>query len=94
MMSTMPGNINSFVLLYGVIINIVGFACMYFDKRAARLNRYRISEKFLFTIAIIGAVIGVWIGMYMFRHKTKKLHFVFGMPIILIIQILILFKIK
>ena len=39
---------------------------MYLDKYFAKNNMYRISEKNLFFIAIIGGSIGSIIGMYQF----------------------------
>jgi len=60
---------------------------MFLDKRYARMNKYRISERTLFSVSLIGGVIGILFGMYYFRHKTKKMKFVIGLPIILIIQI-------
>ena len=63
---------------------------MYLDKYFAKNNMYRISEKNLFLIAIIGGSIGSIIGMYKFRHKTKHKQFTIGLPSILIFQMLIL----
>lgn len=60
------------------------------DKRKAQRSAYRIPEATLFTIAIMGGSIGSIIGMYLFRHKTKHWYFVFGMPIILILQLALL----
>ena len=51
---------------------------------------YRIAEKSLFFIAILGGSIGGIIGMYQFRHKTKHKQFTIGLPIILFIQLIIL----
>ena len=63
---------------------------MYLDKYFAKNNMYRISEKILFFIAIIGGSIGSIIGMYQFRHKTKHRQFTTGLPFIIFIQIMIL----
>ena len=63
---------------------------MYLDKYFAKNNMYRISEKNLFFIAIIGGSIGSIIGMYQFRHKTKHSQFTTGLPFIIFIQIMIL----
>ena len=60
------------------------------DKFKAKRGAYRISEKALFIIALIGGSIGSIIGMYKFHHKTKKNAFVFGMPIILVAQIVLI----
>ena len=63
---------------------------MYLDKYFAKNNMYRISEKALFLITIIGGSIGSIIGMYQFRHKTKHRQFTAGLPFIIFIQIMIL----
>ena len=75
------------VLIYLLVINLIGFLSMGFDKFKAKNNFWRTKEKTLFMIALIGGSIGSIIGMYTFRHKTKHNTFVYGMPIILSIQI-------
>ncbi|MDY2881578.1 DUF1294 domain-containing protein [Romboutsia timonensis] len=78
------------MIYYLIFINIVGLLSMYLDKYFAKNNMYRISEKSLFLIAIIGGSIGSIIGMYQFRHKTKHRQFTTGLPFIIFIQIMIL----
>ena len=80
-----------FIVAYMIIINIIGLFSMLIDKRRAIKNKWRIPEKTLFLIAILGGSIGSNIGMRLFRHKTKHWYFVFGMPAILIIQLVIIF---
>ncbi|MBO6165511.1 MAG: DUF1294 domain-containing protein [Eubacterium sp.] len=77
------------LIIYLLIINLVGVAAMGTDKSKAKKGAWRIPEKTLFFISIIGGSIGTWAGMYLFRHKTKHWYFVIGMPLILIIQIVI-----
>ena len=78
------------MIYYLIFINIVGLLSMYLDKYFAKNNMYRISEKNLFFIAIIGGSIGSIIGMYQFRHKTNHRQFTTGLPFIIFIQIMIL----
>ena len=78
------------ILAYAVVINIIGFFSMFIDKRRAMQNKWRIPEKTLFLIAIIGGSIGSNAGMRLFRHKTKHWYFAYGMPAILLIQIVII----
>ena len=78
------------ILLYAIIINLVGFFSMLIDKRRAKKNQWRIPEKTLFLFAILGGSIGSNIGMRLFRHKTQHWYFVYGMPAILLIQIVII----
>ncbi|MBE5957040.1 MAG: DUF1294 domain-containing protein [Lachnospiraceae bacterium] len=75
------------LLIYLVVINVAGFLLMGIDKLRAKKQVWRVPEKTLFLIAVIGGSIGTNIGMYVFRHKTKHWYFVIGMPLILIVQI-------
>lgn len=77
----------TFLIIYFVIINIVGFAIMGIDKRKAMKRAFRIPEATLFIVALIGGSVGSILGMQVFRHKTRHWYFVFGMPAILAIQI-------
>lgn len=79
-------------MIYFLIINCIGFIIMKIDKSKAKQHLYRISEKALFTVAIIGGSLGVWLGMYLFHHKTKHWYFVWGIPMIVIIQMIIIYK--
>ena len=72
---------------YVLIMTIVGFLSMYIDKKKAIKHQWRIPEKTLFLIAILGGSIGSNLGMAVCRHKTKHWYFVIGMPAILILQI-------
>ena len=76
-------------LLYGVMVNIVGFVLMGMDKRRARKHQWRIPEKTLFLTAFLLGSIGTWGGMYVFHHKTRHWYFVVGMPLILAAQMIL-----
>ena len=60
---------------------------MFLDKQKAKKGKWRIPEKTLFLVALIGGSLGTTLGMNTFRHKTKHWYFKFGMPAILILQI-------
>ncbi len=77
------------IILYFLIINIVGFLIMFIDKRKAKKGAWRIPEKTLFLITVLGGGIGTTAGMYVFRHKTQKLQFVIGFPFITILEIIL-----
>ncbi len=76
------------ILIYLVIINLITFLVMWVDKKKAKWGKWRIQEKTLFILCAIGGSIGGIAGMYTFRHKTKKMRFKVGFPLILIIQIM------
>lgn len=77
------------ITIYLILINLIGLIAMGLDKSKARRGVWRIPEKTLFLISLIGGSIGTWAGMYLFRHKTKHWYFVVGMPAILILQVVI-----
>lgn len=81
----------SVIMIYLLVVNIIGFGIMGIDKFKAKKGLWRIPESTLFLMAIIGGSIGSILGMYLFHHKTRHWSFVYGMPAILIIQLLILF---
>ena len=77
------------LFLYLILLNLLGFILMGMDKRRAIRHAWRIPEAHLFGCAILGGSLGSILGMYTFRHKTKHWYFVFGMPAILLIQIIL-----
>lgn len=77
------------LIIYLIFINGAAFSMMGIDKYKAKHNKWRISERSLFMSAILLGSAGAILGMKYFRHKTKHTSFVFGMPILLIIQIMI-----
>lgn len=78
-----------YLISYLIIMNALGLALMHADKKKAKKHQWRIPESTLFLTALLGGSIGSLMGMYRFRHKTKHLSFVIGMPTILISQIIL-----
>lgn len=76
-------------IIYIICINLIGFFIMWLDKHKARKGSWRIPEKTLFIITAIGGGIGTTAGMFVFRHKTKKLNFLIGFPFIAILEIIL-----
>ena len=79
------------VLIYVALINSIAFFAMGIDKERAQKRGRRIPEKTLLSMAILGGGLGTWLGMYMFRHKTKHDYFVKIVSVVMIIQIVLLF---
>jgi uncharacterized membrane protein YsdA (DUF1294 family) len=71
---------------YLLIINILAFVCYGLDKLMAKRNARRISELALLLLALVGGSVGAWLGMLVWRHKTKHAKFRFGVPILLLLQ--------
>lgn len=81
------------ILIFILIMSIVAFFVMGYDKSQARKHGQRISEKTLWTLAIVGGGIGAYIGMQLFRHKTKHTNFRVGFLMILILYAFLIFYI-
>ena len=69
-----------------IAINLVTFAVYGADKRRARRGAWRVPEKTLFLLPLLGGSVGALLGMRVFRHKTKHWYFVWGVPAILLAQ--------
>lgn len=78
------------VLLYLIIINLIAFALYGTDKSKAKRGKWRISEKTLIGIALIGGSVGAFLGMHAFRHKTRHWYFRYGLPAIFLAQVVLL----
>lgn len=78
------------VIILLVLVNLVAFALYGIDKKRARRRAWRISEKTLLGIAVIGGSIGAILGMLLFHHKTRHWYFRYGLPLFLLVQCMIL----
>ena len=82
-------------LLYAIIfINIVTFSAYGLDKLKAVNHRWRIPEWILLGLAVAGGSVGAYLGMQVFRHKTLKPLFRFGVPMIILVQAAVVFAMK
>lgn len=77
-----------FIIIYLGTMNVVAFLLYGLDKQKARMNRWRIPEKVLLGIAVIGGSVGAYAGMRAFRHKTQ-MKFYIGVPVIFFLQMAI-----
>ena len=75
------------LLWYLAAVNVVTFTVYGIDKRKARRGTWRIPEKTLFLLPLLGGSVGALLGMKVFRHKTKHWYFVWGIPAILLTQL-------
>ncbi|RDY71267.1 DUF1294 domain-containing protein [Halobacillus sp. SY10] len=73
--------------MYGIVINLILFIMMGIDKRRSKRGSWRIEEKKLWGIALAGGALGGWIGMSVFRHKTKHTSFKLGFSLITLLYI-------
>ena len=82
------------ILIYILIINVITFFMMWFDKHEAKIGDWRVPERTLFLLVLLGGGIGGIAGMYVFRHKTRKWYFKIGFPAILIMQIIFIIYVR
>ena len=78
------------LLYYLIVINVVTFLVYGIDKWKAKKGSWRISEATLLILAAIGGSIGALLGMKVWHHKTMHKKFKYGLPLILIIQIILI----
>ena len=78
------------LLYYLIVINVVTFLVYGIDKWKAKQGSWRISEATLLILAVIGGSIGALLGMKVWRHKTQHKKFRYGIPVIIIIQLVII----
>lgn len=76
------------VLIVALSINLFGFLLMGHDKRRAKLAKWRVPEKNLWIVAMLGGAVGMLLGMRLFRHKTKHRSFKYGLPALALLDIL------
>ena len=75
------------LLVWLAVINLLTFIVYGADKRRARKGKWRVPEKTLFLLPLLGGSIGALLGMRVFHHKTKHWYFVWGISAILLAQI-------
>lgn len=78
------------MIIYLCVINILSFLFYGLDKLKAKYHKWRISEKTLLLLAVLGGAYGSYLAMILFHHKTRKFIFKFGIPLILILETCIL----
>ena len=78
-------------MAYLVVINVVTFFMYGLDKWKAKRSKWRIPEATLLGLAVLGGSIGAWLGMKVWHHKTLHKKFRYGVPLILIAQIALIF---
>lgn len=75
--------------LYLLFINVIAVIVCFADKIKAKNGSYRIPEKTLFVISILGGSVGMYVAMKTIRHKTKHKRFMIGIPLIIFLQLLL-----
>lgn len=79
------------MFFYYIAINILTFVMFFIDKRAAKKNLWRKKESLLMGMILAGGVVGGFLGIFLLRHKSRKLKFKFVLVLSIILHILILY---
>ena len=83
-------NISEIIIIYLAVINVATFFTFGLDKLKAKHAKWRIREAALLTLAVLGGSIGAWLGMQVWHHKTMHKKFKYGIPAIIIAQLLVI----
>ena len=73
--------------LYLAAVNAVTFLAYGADKRRAKKGQWRVPEKTLFLLPLLGGSVGGILGMAVFHHKTRHWYFQVGLLLILAAQL-------
>ena len=73
-----------------VVLNVISFGLMAYDKRCARQGKWRVPEKRLFLVTACFGGLGGVLGMKVFHHKTQHWYFKVFFPVMLIVQVVLL----
>ena len=79
--------VHTALLIWLAGVNVVTFALYGIDKHMAKKGRWRIPERTLLLLPLLGGSVGALLGMRVFHHKTKHWYFVWGVPAILLAQL-------
>lgn len=76
-------------IFFILLLNVIGFAMMGIDKKRSQKGKWRIPERRLWLIGVIGGGFGLYWGMKRFHHKTKHKSFVLGIPLVCLLNLVI-----
>lgn len=74
------------LIYYLIVVNLLTWLIYGIDKWKAKRRVWRIPERTLLFLAAAGGCTGALAGMLMFRHKTRKLRFMVGVPVIFVVE--------
>ena len=78
--------------IYLCVISLVSIIVCCYDKIAAKHNpKHRTKEATLLWLSAFGGSVAMFITMKLIRHKTKHKKFMIGIPVIIVLQIAIIF---
>ena len=75
------------LIYYLLAVNVLTFIVYGVDKWKAQRGRWRVPEASLLGLAALGGSVGAWLAMQLFRHKTQKKKFRYGVPALFVLQV-------
>ena len=75
------------LIYYLLAVNVLTFIVYGVDKWKARRGHWRVPEATLMGLAALGGSVGAWLAMQLFRHKTQKKKFRYGVPVLFVLQV-------
>ena len=75
------------LIYYLLAVNVLTFIVSGVDKWKARRGRWPVPEASLLGLAALGGSVGAWLAMQLFRHKTQKKKFRYGVPVLFVLQV-------
>ena len=79
------------LLPYFLTVNALSLLLFGIDKLLAKKDKRRIPEKDLLGMSLIGGAIGGLLGMFLFKHKTSKMSFIWRFALIFIANVVGIF---
>jgi uncharacterized membrane protein YsdA (DUF1294 family) len=77
------------IFIYLIVISLLAIILTVYDKSAARRFAWRIKERTLLIVSALGGSVAMLLTMLAIRHKTQRMKFMVGLPLIIITQIVI-----
>ena len=78
------------IAIYLLAINVATFVTYGIDKWKAKKAKWRIREASLLLLAVLGGSVGAWLGMRVWHHKTQHKKFKYGVPALIVVQLILL----
>lgn len=80
-----------YYITYFAAISLISVIVTVYDKKAAKRGKRRIRESTLMLLSLLGGSLAMYITMKKIRHKTKHKKFMLGIPVIIVLQIALIF---
>lgn len=80
----------NYIFIWLGIISVVAVITTVYDKMAAKSGAWRIPEKTLLLLGLLGGAAAMFIAMLIIHHKTRHAKFMVGLPLEIVLHIAII----